>query len=236
MLIVTPPALYGQLGALLSALCVVCACIGLTLHRDVYAHTLRRDFYCYYTNVSNLLVLLYFALVAPWLYARAALRPLIPAVEFGVMMTILLTHIVFHNLLLPAIRRAAQGVPRSRETDIMAADNAFIHYLVPWLTALYWLLCSPNKDALTPAGALWWLAVPLLYLLCVFLRARRGNLAGTDSPYPYPFLDVARQGAARVARTCLVLLTLCILVSLMLYGLVRLAYGQWGGGHALLLV
>ena len=29
MLIVTPPALYGHLGALLSALIVVCACIGL---------------------------------------------------------------------------------------------------------------------------------------------------------------------------------------------------------------
>ena len=79
MLIVTPPALYGHLGALLSALIVVCACIGLTLHKDVYAHTPRRDFYCYYTNVSNLIVLLYFALIAPWLYARAALCRFIPA-------------------------------------------------------------------------------------------------------------------------------------------------------------
>ena len=88
MLIVTPPAFYGHLGALLSALIVVCACIGLTLHKDVYAHTPRRDFYCYYTNVSNLIVLLYFALIAPWLYARAALRRFIPAAEFSVMMVI----------------------------------------------------------------------------------------------------------------------------------------------------
>ena len=236
MLIVTPSALYGRLGALLSVLIVVCACIGLTLHRDVYAHTPRRDFYVYYTNVSNLIVLLYFALLAPWLYARAALRRFIPVAEFSVMMIILLTHLVFHNLLFPEIRRAARGMPRSRETAIMAADNAFIHYLVPWLTTLYWLLCAPQKDALTLPGALAWLAVPLLYLLHVFLHARRGNLAGTDSPYPYPFLDVRRLGAARVAGTCLTLLAACVLASVTLLLLVRLSFAQWGGGHALLLI
>lgn len=236
MLIVTPSALYGRLGALLSALIVVCACIGLTLHRDVYAHTPRRDFYGYYTNVSNLIVLLYFALLAPWLYARAALHRFIPVAEFSVMMIILLTHLVFHNLLFPEIRRAARGMPRSRETAIMAADNAFIHYLVPWLTALYWLLCSPRKNALTLPGVLVWLAVPLLYLLRVFLRARRGNLAGTDSPYPYPFLDAQRLGAGRVAGICLTLLAACVLASVSLLLLVRLSFAQWGGGHALLLI
>ena len=236
MLIITPPALYGHLGALLSALIVVCACIGLTLHKDVYAHTPRSDFYWYYTNVSNLIVLLYFALIAPWLYARAALRRFIPAAEFSVMMVILLTHVVFHNLLFPDILRAARKTRRTRETDIMAADNLFIHYLVPWLTCLYWLLCSPDKDALTLPGALVWLAVPLIYLLCLFLRARRGNLAGTDSPYPYPFLDVQRLGAGRVARICLLLLALCVLVSLALLLAVRLSFARWGGGHALVLV
>ena len=236
MLIVTPSALYGRLGALLSVLIVVCACIGLTLHRDVYAHTPRRDFYVYYTNVSNLIVLLYFALLAPWLYARAALRRFIPVAEFSVMMIILLTHLVFHNLLFPEIRRAAHGMPRSRETSIMAADNAFIHYLVPLLTALYWLLCSPQKDALTLPGVLVWLTVPLLYLLCVFLRARKGNLAGTDSPYPYPFLDVPQLGAGRVTGICLTLLAACVLASVSLLLLVRLSFAQWGGGHALLLI
>lgn len=236
MLIVTPAALYGRLGALLCALIVVCACIGLTLHRDVYAHTPRRDFYMYYTNVSNLIVLLYFALLSPWLYARAALRRFIPVAEFSVMMIILLTHLVFHNLLFPEIRRTARGMPHSRETAIMAADNAFVHYLVPWLTALYWLLCAPQKDALTLPGALVWLAVPLLYLLCVFLRARRGNLAGTDSAYPYPFLDVQHLGAIRVAGTCLTLLAACVLASVTLLLLVRLSFAQWGGGHALLLI
>lgn len=236
MLIVTPAALYGRLGALLSAFIVVCACIGLTLHRDVYAHIPRRDFYMYYTNVSNLIVLLYFALLSPWLYARAALRQFIPVAEFSVMMIILLTHLVFHNLLFPQIRRSMRGAPRNRETAIVFADNLFIHYLVPWLTALYWLLSSPGKDALGIAGALVWLIVPLAYLLCVFLRARRGALAGTDSAYPYPFLDAARHGARRVAMTCLLLLMLCIGASLALLLAVHLAFGAFGGGHALVLI
>ena len=81
-----------------------------------------------------------------------------------------------------------------------------------------------------------WLTVPLLYLLCVFLRARKGNLAGTDSPYPYPFLDVPQLGAGRVTGICLTLLAACVLASVSLLLLVRLSFAQWGGGHALLLI
>lgn len=236
MLIVLPPTLYGRLGALLSALIVVCAVIGLTLHRDVYDHIPRRDFYCYYTNLSNLLVLLYFALGAPLLYAKAALRRFIPVAEFSVMMIIMLTHVIFHTLLFPSIRAAARSAPRSRETAIMAADNLFIHYLVPWLTCLYWLLCSPGKDALTVRGALCWLAVPLLYLCKIFLRARHGNLADADRPYPYPFLDAGRLGARRVALVCAALLMMGIACSLALLVGTRVLYARLGGGHALALI
>lgn len=237
MLVVIPNAPYGRLGALLSALIVVSAMIGLTMHKDFYAGIRRRDFYAYYTNLSNLLVLLYFAFAAPLLYAKARLRPLIPHVEFGLMMGILLTHSVFHLLLLPGVLGQVRRMARTREYFILLSDNLIIHYLVPWLVILYWLLCSPDKAALGPSDAACWLAVPLLYLGAVLLRARLcGDIAGTDSPYPYPFLDVRSRGAARVALTCLLLLALCLFAGLGIIVALRAALALFGSGHALVLI
>ena len=237
MLVITPPALFGRVGAVLSALIVVFSLIGLTVHSDFYAGRRRRGYYLYFTNVSNLLVLLYFALLAPRLYARAALRPLIAHVEFALTLSIMLTFAVFHHLLLPGVLAGLRGAPRTRELAIMAADNAAEHYLVPWLTFAYWLLCAPGKDALTPADAALWTAVPLLYLLLVLLRSPRGeNLPGTDSPYPYPFLDVPKRGARAVACTCVRLLAACVFSGALAVALVRLAFSLLGGGHALILV
>ncbi len=237
MLVVMPSAPYGRLGAVLSALIVVSAMIGLTMHKDFYAGIRRRDFYAYYTNLSNLLVLLYFAFAAPLLYARARLRPLIPHVEFGAMMCILLTHSVFHLLLLPGVFGEVRRMARTREYFILFADNLIIHYLVPWLVILYWLLCSPGKAALGPRDAAYWLAVPLLYLGAILLRARfSGDIAETDSPYPYPFLDIRSRGGARVALNCLLLLTLCLFVGLGIIVALRAAIALFGAGHALVLI
>ena len=237
MLVVIPSALFGRVGAVLSALLVVFSLIGLTVHSDFYAGRRRRGYYLYFTNVSNLLVLLYFSLVAPRLYAHAALRPLIAHVEFALTMSIMLTFSVFHHLLLPEVLRQLRGAPLTRELAIMAADNAAEHYIVPWLTLLYWVLCAPSKDTLTLADAALWTAVPLLYLLLVLLCARRGNcLPGMDSPYPYPFLDVSRRGGAAVARTCMRLLALCVGCGVLAIALIRAAFAVFGSGHALILV
>ncbi len=236
MLTVIPPTAYGRLGALLSALIVVCALISLTLHRDVYHHTPRPDFYSYYTNVSTVIVLVYFSIGAPLLYAKAPLRRFIPVVEFSIAMMIMLTHIVFHNLLFPALRKVVRDAEPSCDLSMLIVNNLFIHYLVPWLTFAYWLLCSPHKDVVTLPGTLVWLLVPLTYLYSVFRRARYGNIAGTDSPYPYPFLDAKQYGVKRVLLICLGLLALCILASLAVYAAVQLLYAYFGGGHALILI
>lgn len=237
MLVVTPSALFGRVGAVLSALLVVFSLIGLTVHSDFYAGRRRRGYFLYFTNVSNLLVLLYFALVAPRLYARAALRPLIAHVEFALTMSIMLTFAVFHHLLLPGVLKGLRGAPHTRELAIMAADNAAEHYIVPWLTFAYWVLCAPYKNTLTLADAALWTAVPLVYLLFALLCARRGeNLPGTDSPYPYPFLDVSRRGAAAVARTCMRLLALCVGSGALAVTIIRAAFAVFGSGHALILI
>ena len=233
----TPPFLYGRLGAVLSALIVVFCLIGMTLHPDFYAGRRRRDFYCYYTNVSNLVVLLYFGLAAPRLYASQALAPLIPHVEFIVTLCIMLTFTVFHLLLFPAVRPSLRGMKRTRTFSIMLVNNLIVHYIVPWLVFFYWLLCAPGKQALRIWDAPLFTLLPLGYLLFIFLRAPAcGNICGEDSPYPYPFLNCRKNGPRRVMRTCLRLFFVCIACALGVLLCTRLAFVRWGAGHALILV
>lgn len=237
MVAVIPQTPFGRLGAVLSALIVACSLIGLTMHRDFYAGKPRRHFFSFYTNVSNLLVLLYFALLAPRLYAGSRLRALIPHIEFSVMMSIMLTFAVFHLLLFPAVFRQMRHAPRDRAFFLLAVDNLFIHYLVPWLVFLYWLLCSPGKARLGLPDALLWTLIPLEYAVFVLLRAPSwGVIEETGSPYPYPFLDVQAQGIPRVAGVCALLYLLCAGAGLFTVSCLRVAFSCFGGGHALLLI
>ena len=230
-------ALAVRLGVVLSALLVVLSLLGLTIHKDFYDGKPRRDYFCFYTNLSNLLVLVYFALIAPRLYAVRALRPLIAHADFAVMMSIMLTFSVFHLLLFPAVRIAAQGHARTREFYIVYADNLIEHYAVPLMTFAFWLLCSPDKAALGAADVFLWTLFPLSYIAVIFLRApMRGPIAEAASPYPYPFMDAEVLGLKRVALSLTLLYGLCVLAGAAAVAAVRLAYGLLGGGHALILL
>ena len=237
MLVVMMDEPFARLGTLFSALIVVSCAIGLTMHRDFYAGKARKDFFCFYTNVSNLLVLVYFSLAAPRLYARITLHPLIPHAEFALMLSIMLTFSVFHLLLFPAIRKSVAKMPHTRNYWIVCADNFLIHYLVPWLVFAYWLLCSPGKNSLRLFDALAWTWLPVTYVLCILLRARSGRIIEeTQSPYPYPFLDIRVFGGARVFRCCVALYGLCALAGILCLFLIRLAFLLFGGGHPLILI
>lgn len=237
MLVVIPSAPYGRAGAVLSALIVVACLIGLTMHKDFYAGVRRRGYYCYYTNLSNLMVLLYFAVGAPVLYSSSALAPLIPHVEFVVMMGIMLTNVIFHFLLLPYVRRIAQGMPHAREFAIMRTDNLIEHYIVPLLTLLYWLLCAPGKAQLRLWDAPLFTLAPLAYLVFIFVRAPLcGPICGEDSPYPYPFLNVKARGRGPVFATIARLYALCILCGGGVILLTQGAFSLFGAGHMLVLI
>lgn len=222
MLTVILPTAYGRLGSVLSALIVCAVIIGLTMHKDFYAGKRRKDFFCFYTNLSNLLVLIYFALIAPRLYARKSLHPLIPHAEFSVMMSIMLTFCVFHAMIFPAVSAAARRAKRTDAFYIAIVNNVIVHYLVPWLVFLYWLLCSPSKQALRAWDALLWTLIPALYLMFTFICAgRRGIIEETGSPYPYPFLDIDVLGVQRVVRICAVMYCACAAAGFFVIACVR---------------
>ena len=127
MLMITPDSLYGRVGAILSALIVVACFIGFTLHHDVFSRVPRRDFFWYYTNLSNLLVALYFSCAAPYFYARSTLRRFIPLAEFSVTMSILLTHAVFHLVIFPDVKPHLKKAASCTENQMLFANNLLVH-------------------------------------------------------------------------------------------------------------
>lgn len=237
MLMIPPDFLYGRVGAVLSALIVIACLIGFTLHHDVFSCVPRKDFFWYYTNLSNLLVMGYFSIAAPILYAHASLRRFIPFTEFSVTMSILLTHAVFHFVIFPGVKPQMARILSCGETRMLAANNFVVHYVVPWLVLLYYLLCAPGKDTVPLAAAPVWLLFPLAYSAVIFLHAAaRKPIPGTDRRYPYPFLDVALLGKKRVLLICAALLVICAISSTALLCAVRALYALTGGGKALFLV
>jgi len=237
LLVVIPPALSGRLGAALSALIVVLCAVALTLHKDFYAGVKRKDFLVYFTNLSCILVLVYFALLAPRLYGAAALRFLIPHAEFFVTANIMLTCIVFHTMLMPGLIGKLQSFCR-QDAAMLLANNLLIHYAVPLLTLAYWLLCAPGKQALGAADAVVWMLFPAVYALWILRRSShpRRKAGSERAECPYPFLDVRAFGKRRVALSCAAIFatgsTAAILTLTAVWGLFHL----FGAGHILFLI
>ena len=129
-------------------------------------------FFSYYTNLSNLLagvVLLWSAWAAPGQQALAVWRlmAVINMTIVGVVFTALLRNLPL-GALLPWV-------------------NFVLHYLMPCVMVIDWLLWPPRQRLKRSALAAC-LPFPLLYLGYTLLRG------GAYGWYPYPFLNPAKAG------------------------------------------
>ncbi len=154
------------------------------------------NYFSYFTNLSNLLaavVLLFGAIGALTVprrkYVGARLR-------YISTVNMIIVGIVFVLLL----RNEDLG-------DMRPWNNALLHYVMPCVLLLDWLLEPPDRR-LDARDFQWCFAFPLLYLLYVLLRGHRSGW------YLYPFLDPARVGGYEiVALYCLGILFALFLVA-----------------------
>lgn len=173
--------------------------VGLLIHSTLLqTGHIRAGMFCFYTNLSNLLVLVYeLALaIAAGLPHSAALRLLTDdTLSFSVALCTLVTHLVYQFILVPDAKRNGK-----RFADFGASfGNLCVHYLTPLLVVAQWLLLA-DKSSLGWRSALWWLTLPLAYFAFAMLRGRSGKPIGhTHLVYPYPFLDLPRLGWRKFA-------------------------------------
>ena len=169
--------------------------VGLLLHSTLLeTGHIRPGMFCFYTNLSNLLVLVYELALAA--VPEGAVRRLLTGSTVALAMTlcIYVTHLIYAFVLLPtAHRRDDESWLKGR----FSFGNVCVHFITPGLTVLQWLLWQ-DKAGLTVGHAVWWLVLPLAYFAFAMLRAGTGKPIGrTGQLYPYPFLDYPRLGAGR---------------------------------------
>ncbi len=138
------------------------------------------NYFSFFTNESNLFaaaLLLYGAYVGPR-SGGASRRSLYDLLRGAAVLYMTITGAVFALLL-------------SRSPESLPWANAVVHYVMPVVIALDWVLDPPSSQV-TPSRAGRWLIFPLVYLSYTLIR---GAIVGW---YPYPFLNVTIHGYARV--------------------------------------
>jgi hypothetical protein len=105
------------------------------------------------------------------------------------------------------------GYPASELTAV-PWDNTVLHYVMPIVVMLDWLVAGPR------AGIAWrsawlWLTIPLLYLAYSLIR---GPIADW---YPYPFMDPSTHGYLGVAVTSVVIAVVLAALTWVIAGVPR---------------
>jgi hypothetical protein len=145
----------------------------------------------FYTIMSN--ILMAFALSSILLAPKSAigrffLRDTVQAaIAYYITVVALIYNIMLRNIV--------------KLDGLFVLANELLHVINPILFIIYWLAFVP-KATLKYRDALPWLWFPFLYFVYSIIR---GALSGD---YPYPFLNVAKFGYARVLINAVILLPL----------------------------
>lgn len=185
---------------------VIIGSCGLVLHSGLISGTPRKDFFRYYTNLSNLLVTMFF-LIRTVIRITRNYQGFFGKIVFSelwffsITMTIFLTFGIYHFVLAPSFRNAP---PESKEFKFShSISNYCVHYIVPLLNLLNWLLFA-DKSALQYKWGLIWIIIPWVYVIYAVIRGLHGDIIeNTNSAYPYDFMDLGKYGWPIFIRNCL---------------------------------
>ncbi|WP_080799434.1 Pr6Pr family membrane protein [Arabiibacter massiliensis] len=181
--------------------CLIVVVGGLALLEQLglFAGAFKPRFFFYFTNLSNVAAVAYFAAALVHLARnRGDDAVWAPAFKYAAMMAVTVTWLVAHFLL---------GGGLIMPDGTFSFSVLALHYLVPIACILDWLLFD-EKGRMSLAGPLVWMAFPLAYLayalgMVGLLGVNMGPKAG--SRYPYPFIDVDANGVGGVAVTVVAL-------------------------------
>ena len=203
---------------ILEVLIVLIGACGLVLHSGLVSGKLRHDFFRYYTNLSNLLVAMFY-LIRIVIRITKNYDGFFGKVVFSelwfysVTMSIFLTFGIYHFVLVPSIKKASETSDEFRYFHSLS--NYFVHYIVPLLCIVNWFIFA-KKTELQYSWALVWTVIPWCYVLFSFIRAADGvPLENTTSPYPYGFKKKKKNGWLKTIRNCLAVSVVFVLAGIL---------------------
>lgn len=209
----------------MEVLIVLAVSCGLVLHSKITKSEPRKDLFRYYTNLSNLILGLYY-LMRVVIRIRGSYNDPIGKFIFSecafycVTMMIYLTHAIFAFVLTPYFKKHPEN--NEGQELLHSFSSILVHYVSPLLALLTWFLFA-DKAMLRYAWAFTWTIIPLLYLAYSFIRGADGkNLYKTDSPYPYTFMDPKALGWKRVFLNIVVIYIIFVIVGVLMVFVRRL--------------
>ncbi|MDX8439669.1 Pr6Pr family membrane protein [Mesorhizobium australafricanum] len=155
-------------------------------------------YFSFFTVLTNIAaVMVHAALVSPagyaWFPAFAGQR-----MRAGVAVAITLVFIVYTTVL------AGLWQPQG----LFLLCDILLHYITPFIFVVWWLITGADGSTRW-RDISWWMIYPIAYLAYALIRA---PFAGE---VPYPFLDVAKNGAANVAVSALAITALFVALSVL---------------------
>ncbi|WP_242831800.1 Pr6Pr family membrane protein [Ruminiclostridium papyrosolvens] len=117
-----------------------------------------------------------------------------PHLKGAVTMTISMTFIIYHFVLVPLY------TSHDANYRVLNWQNILVHYFVPIMTVLDWLLFD-KKQNFRWFDPMLWITVPISYFVFLIVRAKIGGIiAIVQSKYPYFFVDVDILGWLNVLK------------------------------------
>lgn len=212
---------------LLSIIIIAAAVYGLFLGGCMKNPGHSHNLFSYYTNLSNIVVLIYQLCVlcsfaAPKSGFYSAVRT--PLLQYAVANAITMTFLVYHFILYPAVKKKREAMTDAEKSGgVITPNNFCVHYIVPLCSLLFWLLFGSKELPFWCVFA--WLAVPAAYSVYILARAALGiNIYGKDTPYPYFFIDRKQIGTKRFIKNVALSMLAFFILGLITYGISRLYF------------
>lgn len=173
-----------------------------------------------FTNISNLFAWAYFACATAWLVVRRNDPDAVtfaPLAKYTATISLLVTMLIGHFMLQDALWEGGH----------LVMHLVVLHYVVPIMTLLDWLLFD-EKGKMPAWGPLVWLSLVLAYLAFVMVAVgvfgvyMGGGVTADVSPYPYTFLDPAISGVGGVVAFCGAMLAAFVALGYVIFAIDRL--------------
>lgn len=177
---------------------ILLSAIGLLfLATNTFRRKPRGEFLIYFTNMSNMFVLLYFLFNINN-----------SVIQFLVTIYITFTMLVFNLVIYPMLVKLGSRL-KDIGTDMITSSIA--HIIVPILVLIYWFKYPVNIEY---GDLVYIFPLPLLYLFFAFWLGKSGyKIRENITNYIYPFLDLDKLGIRKVFVNIIILFVLLVLLS-----------------------